>query len=42
MLNEHGHVTEGSGENIFLVRDGVLWTPLLSATACSRASRATP
>ena len=27
MLNEHGHVAEGSGENIFAVRDGVLLTP---------------
>jgi branched-chain amino acid aminotransferase len=27
MLDEHGHVGEGSGENIFLVRDGVLFTP---------------
>jgi len=27
MLTAHGHVAEGSGENIFLVRDGVLMTP---------------
>jgi branched-chain amino acid aminotransferase len=27
MLNEHGHVAEGSGENIFTVRDGQVWTP---------------
>jgi branched-chain amino acid aminotransferase len=27
MLNERGHVAEGSGENIFAVRDGVLMTP---------------
>jgi branched-chain amino acid aminotransferase len=27
MLTEHGHVAEGSGENIFVVRDGVLRTP---------------
>jgi len=27
MLNEQGHVAEGSGENIFAVRDGVLMTP---------------
>jgi branched-chain amino acid aminotransferase len=27
MLDEHGHVAEGSGENVFLVRDGVLLTP---------------
>jgi branched-chain amino acid aminotransferase len=27
MLTEHGHVAEGSGENIFIVRNGVLMTP---------------
>jgi branched-chain amino acid aminotransferase len=27
MLTEHGHVAEGSGENIFVVRNGVLMTP---------------
>lgn len=27
MLNEEGHVAEGPGENIFLVRDGVVITP---------------
>jgi branched-chain amino acid aminotransferase len=27
MLNERGHVAEGSGENVFVVRDGVLMTP---------------
>ena len=27
MLTEHGHVAEGSGENIFCVRGGVLMTP---------------
>jgi branched-chain amino acid aminotransferase len=27
MLNEHGHVSEGSGENIFVVRDGKVLTP---------------
>jgi branched-chain amino acid aminotransferase len=31
LLNEHGHVAEGSGENVFVVRDGVLLTPPLSA-----------
>ncbi|MBA3621367.1 MAG: branched-chain amino acid transaminase [Euzebyales bacterium] len=30
LLNEHGHVSEGSGENIFLVKEGVLLTPPLS------------
>ncbi len=27
MLTEHGHVAEGSGENVFCVRNGVLMTP---------------
>ncbi|MEE8603140.1 branched-chain-amino-acid transaminase [Euzebya tangerina] len=27
LLNEHGRVAEGSGENVFVVRDGVLVTP---------------
>lgn len=31
-LDVFGHLSEGSGENIFLVRDGVLYTPPLSAS----------
>jgi branched-chain amino acid aminotransferase len=31
LLNEHGQVAEGSGENVFVVKDGVLLTPPLSA-----------
>ena len=31
MLNIQGYVTDGSGENVFVVRDGVLSTPPLSA-----------
>jgi branched-chain amino acid aminotransferase len=27
MLNMDGHVTEGSGDNVFIVKDGVLYTP---------------
>lgn len=30
MLNEVGHVCEGTGENIFIVRDGVITTPPVS------------
>lgn len=30
MLNEQGYVCEGTGENIFVVRDGILSTPPLS------------
>lgn len=31
-LNVRGHVSEGSGENIFLVLDGIIHTPPLSAS----------
>ncbi len=31
LLNEHGEVAEGSGENIFVVREGTLLTPPLAA-----------
>jgi branched-chain amino acid aminotransferase len=31
MLNLEGNVTDGTGENVFVVRDGVIWTPPISA-----------
>ncbi len=31
LLDAEGYVTEGSGENVFLVRDGVLYTPELTS-----------
>ncbi len=31
MLDAHGFVAEGSGENVFMVRDGKLYTPALDA-----------
>lgn len=31
MLNQEGYVAEGTGDNIFIVRDGVLKTPPISA-----------
>lgn len=31
-LDAFGHLSEGSGENVFLVRDGILYTPPLSAS----------
>ncbi len=31
-LDVNGYVSEGSGENIFVVKDGVLWTPPLSSS----------
>jgi branched-chain amino acid aminotransferase len=30
IMNDHGHVTEGSAENLFMVRDGVVVTPPLA------------
>ena len=41
LLDPEGYVAEGSGENIFIVRDGMLYTPELTC-ALSTASRATP
>lgn len=31
MLDPHGYVAEGTGENLFIVRDGVLYTPPLQS-----------
>ena len=31
LLDTHGYVMEGSGENIFIVRDGILYTPDLTS-----------
>ncbi len=31
MLNADGMISEGSGENIFLIRDGVVYTPPVAA-----------
>ena len=38
-LDIHGHVSEGSGENIFLVRHGVLYTPPLANSALNGITR---
>ena len=40
-LNVRGHVSEGSGENIFLVNDGVVHTPPLSSSILPGITRAT-
>lgn len=40
-LDINGHVSEGSGENIFLVKGGVLLTPPLSSSILSGITRAT-
>ncbi len=41
LLDDHGHVCEGSGENVFVVRDGVITTPSLSASILDGISRKT-
>lgn len=38
-LDRGGFVSEGSGENIFLVRDGELWTPPLSGSVLPGITR---
>jgi branched-chain amino acid aminotransferase len=40
LLDTEGYVSEGSGENIFIVRDGVIYTPDLT-TALDGITRAT-
>ena len=37
----NGYVSEGSGENLFLVRDGVVWTTPLSGSILAGITRAT-
>ncbi len=39
LLDEHGHVCEGSGENIYVVRDGVVITPPHTASILDGISR---
>lgn len=39
LLNAHGYVADGSGENVFVVRDGVLVTPPLSSGALGGITR---
>jgi len=38
-LNIRGHVSEGSGENLFLVRDGTVLTPPLSSSVLPGITR---
>jgi branched-chain amino acid aminotransferase len=38
-LDTEGHLSEGSGQNLFLVRDGVLYTPPLSASVLPGITR---
>jgi branched-chain amino acid aminotransferase len=39
VLDDHGHVCEGSGENIFVVRDGVIYTPPPTASILDGINR---
>ncbi len=41
LLDVHGHVCEGSGENLFIVKDGTLITPPLSASILGGITRDT-
>ena len=41
LLDSHGYVCEGSGENLFIVKNGVLMTPPLSASILGGITRAT-
>ncbi len=38
-LDIHGYVAEGSGENLFMVKDGVLYTPPLSTSILAGITR---
>ena len=40
-LDERGHVSEGSGENIFAVREGALYTPPLTSSVLPGITRET-
>ena len=39
LLDDHGYVCEGSGENIFVVRDGVIFTPPQTASILDGINR---
>jgi branched-chain amino acid aminotransferase len=39
LLDDHGHVCEGSGENIFVVRDGRIFTPPQTASILDGINR---
>lgn len=39
MLDAHGYVSEATGENLFMVKDGELWTPPLSGAILAGITR---
>ena len=39
MMDEQGHVLEGSSENLFIVRDGIIYTPPLEANILGGITR---
>ncbi len=39
LLDEHGHVCEGSGENVYVIRDGAIVTPPQTASILDGISR---
>ena len=41
MLNEAGFITDGSGENVFIVRDGIITTPPIQAGCLDGITRGT-
>ena len=40
-LDTHGHLSEGSGQNLFIVRDNILYTPPLGAAVLPGITRST-
>jgi branched-chain amino acid aminotransferase len=38
-LDVHGYLSEGSGENLFLIRDGLIYTPPLAASILGGVTR---
>jgi branched-chain amino acid aminotransferase len=39
LLDDHGRVCEGTGENVFMVKDGVIYTPTQTASILDGISR---
>jgi branched-chain amino acid aminotransferase len=39
LLDDHGHVCEGTGENVYLVRGGTLYTPPQNASILDGINR---